>query len=229
MNNSAHPSKSHKSKIEARKEVYAALSDFAHAMAAPARLRIIQILSNRSSSVEELSERIGESIANTSQHLQKLKKAGMVSDSREGVKRTYSLANPAIIDAFLQIQSMATQMMPTVRALEDEFCPKDLRSDQPLEEILESIRSKKAVLIDVRDRDEFESTPASQAIFFPRGQVEKNLNFLNKKKPVYAFCRGRFCFLANDIVRKLRKKGYRAYRLKEMSREIDQAMRKQEQ
>ena len=99
---------------EARGEVFTALSEIAHAMAAPARLRIIQILSNRSFSVEELSDWIGESIANTSQHLQKLKKAGMVADSRLGLKRTYSLTNPRITDSLLQFQKIASDTHPKV-------------------------------------------------------------------------------------------------------------------
>ena len=212
------------SKNDARNEVFSALSATAHAMAAPARLRIIQILSNRPSSVEDLSDRIGESIANTSQHLQKLKKAGMVEDSRAGVKRTYSLTNPNITDALLQFQSIVSQVMPTVQAAEEELCPLDLRSDLSLNKILDDVRTKKAILIDVRDKEEFEATPAPMAIYFPRDEIKKNLDLLSKKKAVYAFCRGRYCYLANDVVRDLRKLGYRAYRLREMSHEIEKAL-----
>lgn len=213
----------------ARAEVFSALSDIAHAMATPARLRIIQILSNRPFSVEELSEWIGESVANTSQHLQKLKRAGMVSDSRLGLKRTYSLTNPRITDALLQLQEIASDIIPKVQAAEEEFCPTELRSDLALAEILADVRSKKAILIDVRDKEDFEATPAPMALFFPRDDVKKNLDLLSKKKTVYAFCRGRYCYLANDVVRDLRKLGFRAYRLREMSHEIEQKLEKREE
>lgn len=222
------PNQSTSSLNIARGEVFSALSDIAHAMATPARLRIIQILSNRPSSVDELSGRIGESIANTSQHLQKLKKAGMVSDSRLGLKRTYSLTNPIITDAFLQFQVIASNIMPRAQAAEEELCPTELRPDLTLDGVLKDVRLKKAVLIDVRDREEFEATPAPMAIFFRRDQIKNSLDLLSKKKPVYAFCRGRYCYLANDVVRDLRKRGYLAYRLSEMSHEIAQKIKESE-
>lgn len=205
---------------DARGEAFSALSAIAYAMAAPVRLRIIQILSNRPFTVEELSEWIGESVANTSQHLQKLKKAGLVADLRIGVKRAYSLADPGITDALLQFQKIASNVMPVVKIAEEELCPEELRSDRTLVEILEDVQANRAVLIDVRDKEEFEATPAPMAIFFPRDQIKKNLDLLSKKKTVYAFCRGRYCYLANDVVRDLRKRGFRAYRLREMSHEI---------
>lgn len=209
---------------DVRREIFSILSVIAHAMAAPVRLRIIQILSNRPSSVEEMSERIGESVANTSQHLQKLKKAGLVEDSRFGLKRTYSLVDPNVTDALLQFQNIASNLVPKVQALEEQLCPRELCSDLTLSEILDDVRSNEAMLIDVRDKEEFEATPAPMAIFFPRNEIKKNLDILSNKKTVYAYCRGRYCYLANDVVRNLRKRGFRAYRLREMSREIQQTL-----
>lgn len=211
-----------------RGETFSALGSIVHAMAAPVRLRIVQILSNRPHSVEELSQRIGESIANTSQHLQKLKKAGLVADSRSGLKRTYSLVDPSVTDALIQFQKIASNLLVKVQQAEAEFCPSDLLPDQTLSEILNDVQSKKAMLIDVRDQEEFEATPAPMAHFFPRDKIQKNLESLSKKKVIYAYCRGRYCYLANDVVRDLRKRGYHAYRLREMSHEIVRTLEQME-
>ncbi|MBX3041143.1 MAG: metalloregulator ArsR/SmtB family transcription factor [Bdellovibrionaceae bacterium] len=209
---------------EARAEAFSALSALAQAMSAPARLRILQFLSNRPATVEEIGARIEESIANTSQHLQKLKHAGFVSDVKSGVKRTYSLTDSGIIDTLIQFQEIAARMKPNVRAAEETLCPPELCPDLPLSHVLEEIRREKAILIDVRDEEEFKASPAPSALSLPLAEIKKSLGLLPKKKTIYAFCRGRYCSLANDVVRELRAKGYKAYRLREMSHEIEKAM-----
>jgi DNA-binding transcriptional ArsR family regulator len=216
------------SKDNARNEVFSALSDIAQAMSAPVRLRIIQFLSNRPSGVEELSDRVGESIANTSQHLQKLKKAGMVIDSRDGVQKTYSIKSPSVIDALLQFQKVASQLIPHIQTAEETLCPSELKPTVSLETILKEVREKRAVLIDVRDKEDFGASPASMAIFFPRENIKKHLSLLPKQKTIYAFCRGRYCSLANQVVRDLRKHGYSAYRLAEISYEIEKTLSEME-
>lgn len=208
----------------ARSEAFLSLSHLTHALASPVRLRIIQILSNRSINVEDLSERLHESIANTSQHLQKLKKAGLVIDSKNGVQRSYSLKNPSIIEAFIQFQKIASAIVPEIRNAEESLCPSDLVTELPLKKILKDVQDNKAILLDVREKEDHESSPTSMAIFFPKEKMKANLNLLSKRKTIYAFCRGRYCYMANDIVRDLRSKGFNAFRLTEMSYEIEKLL-----
>lgn len=216
-----------KSSVEADKKiVFENLSRIAQALAAPARMRVIQVLSNKPSSVEEISAKIQESIANTSQHLQKLKKAGIVIDSRQGVSRNYSLVTKDFVDIFLEIQELASRLSPELQAAEERLCPDELVADQSLDEIIDLVNKKKASLLDVRDYDEYESSPAPMSIFFPRNEIKKNLKLISKGKPVYVYCRGRYCILANDVVKELRKQGYRAFRLKEMAYEIQKIFKK---
>lgn len=205
---------------EIKEKAYAGLSDIAQALAAPARLRIVQVLSNRSSAVEELSERIGESVANTSQHLQKLRKAGLVQVSRLGVSRTYSLTNKSVVDVFLDLQKVGAMLSPQLKNAEEEFCPSELLSDVPVQEVLRAVKKGEATLIDVRDLEEFKATTAPYAIYFPREEMTKSLKLLSKKKPIFAFCRGRYCVLANEVVIQLRRRGFEAYRLREMALEL---------
>lgn len=216
-----------KSSVESDKKiVFESLSRIAQAIAAPARMRIIQILSNKPSGVEEISEKIQESIANTSQHLQKLKKVGIVIDSRQGVSRTYSLVTRDFVDIFLQIQELASRLSPELKAAEERLCPDELVADESLHDIISLVNKKKATLLDVRDYNEYEFSPAPMSIFFPRDEIKKNLKLLSKSKPVYIYCRGRYCALANNVVKELRKQGYRAFRLKEMAYEIQKKFKK---
>lgn len=209
-----------------KKIVFENLSHIAQAIAAPARMRILQVLSNKPSGVEELSEKIKESIANTSQHLQKLKKAGVVIDSRQGVSRTYSLTTKDFIDIFLELQELASRISPELKVAEERLCPDELLPHQSLAEIIKLVGKKRATLLDVRDYEEYESSSAPMSIFFPRDEIKKNLKLISKSKPVYVYCRGRYCALANDVVKELRKQGYKAFRLKQMAYEIQKIFKK---
>ena len=62
------------------------------AFASPRRLELLDLLAQGSRSVEELAGASGQSSANTSQHLQALHAAGMVTRRREGVRVRYALA-----------------------------------------------------------------------------------------------------------------------------------------
>ncbi len=209
---------------EFKERAFSNLSIVSLAMGAPARLRIIQALSNRAYNVEDLSARIEESIANTSQHLQKLKKAGLVHSSKDGAVRTYFLSGPRVLKMFLEIQKIASEFSPEAREVEEKFCPSVLQSVIPVTEVMDAVRKKKVLLIDVRDVEEFKTYTAEGALSFPCEKLAKNLKILSKKKPVYAFCRGRYCLLANEVVKKLRQLGYEAYRLKEMAYELNEVI-----
>lgn len=208
-----------------KKTAFEILSGIAQALGAPARMRIIQLLSNSAFGVEDISLKINESIANTSQHLQKLKKAGIVKDTRVGVSKIYSLVNTDFIEAYLELQKIASKLSPQLQEVEERLCPKDLLSDLSLKQVLQQVKTKKAILLDVRDPSEFEENPAPLAVFFPRDDIKGNLKLLSKSKPVYVYCRGLYCALANTVVRDLKKRGYKAYRMKEMAHEIQKKMK----
>ncbi len=212
------------SKTVNRDQAFSILGQISQALSSPVRLRLIQILGNKSCSVEELSQRLNASVGNTSQHLQKLKDAKMVRVTQKGVVRTYSLSSPLILEAFLSLQKFAISIGPELEEITREICPEDLLSKCSLAEILQEVREKKGILIDVRDFSEFQYSHAPSAHFFSRDNISANLAQLSKKKKVYAYCRGHFCSLANDVVCELRKKGFKAYRMTETVHEIIRAI-----
>lgn len=205
---------------QARARIFEILGHLTQAMASPARLRILQVLSNRPSTVEILSQRSQESVANTSQHLQKLSKAGLVSCEKQGVSRVYRLANEKVVDTWLSLQTLAMAVSPSIGNEIAVVCPTELVSDSSPAEIRKLVKANEALLIDLREQIEFDTTPAPYAIHIPIENLEESLKQLPKSKTIFVFCRGNYCAMANPAVEMLRKKGYRAFRLRETSYEL---------
>ncbi len=205
---------------QARERIFEIIGHLTQAMASPARLRILQVLSNRPSTVETLSQRSRESVANTSQHLQKLLQAGLVNCEKQGVSRVYRVANEKVVDTWLSLQSLAQSVSPAIESEITVVCPPELISEISSAEIRKMVKAGKALLIDVREKIEFDTTPAPSAIHIPIEKFEETLKEIPKSKMIFIFCRGNYCSMANPAVEMLRKKGYRAFRLRETSHEL---------
>jgi ArsR family transcriptional regulator len=76
-------------KLEKKAEILKALGQ-------PTRLRIIEYLRNGERCVCEIFPAIGGKQSNISRHLSVLKRAGIVSDRREGVSIYYRVLNPSL-------------------------------------------------------------------------------------------------------------------------------------
>jgi DNA-binding transcriptional ArsR family regulator len=204
-----------------RRNVYDALSEVVTVFASPARLKIVQILAQAPRSVDELSRETGESTANTSQHLQRLAKARVVACERRGVSRVYRITNPHVIQLWEDFQNLGHELDPMLNIHADTLTDASLRAKLPVADLLNEVRAGKAILMDVREEKESTATPVNHAVAIPliklnQAKSAKELN-LPKSKPIYVLCRGRYCSLATNAVRTLRKWGCNAYRLQESS------------
>ncbi|WII73926.1 helix-turn-helix domain-containing protein [Bdellovibrio sp. 22V] len=209
------------SSIAVRARVYDNLSLVSQAVASPIRLRILQTLANSPSTVESISAKTLESVANTSQHLQKMLRAGILRCEKQGVSRVYSLANEQVLEMWLTLQKLAFTLNPQIQQDEELLCPQELCTDMNLSAIWKMVKAGKATFLDVRDLDDAQGTPLKEALHIPSAQIKKHLSAIPKSKTIFVFCRGRYCSLANPVVETLRKHGYKAYRLREMSYEIE--------
>lgn len=63
--------------------------------------------------------------------------------------------------------------------------------------------------------DEFSNAHLPYALSIPSSELSRRLKELPKNKEIVAYCRGPYCFMARDAVELLRKKGYKAHRLKD--------------
>lgn len=203
-----------------RSRIYENLGTISQSMASPIRLRILQSLANSPSTVESLSVKSGESIANTSQHLQKMLRAGLLKCERQGVSRIYSLANEKVLEVWLALQNLAAELNPQIQMDEEALCPDELCTPLSTVEVLRLVKAGKAQLVDARELEDSQGSPIQGALHIPPTDLKKSSAPLAKTKTVFVFCRGRYCTLANPLVEKLREKGFKTFRLREMAYEI---------
>jgi ArsR family transcriptional regulator len=81
-------------------EAYRRRASILSALANPARLHMADMLSGGPRTVGELSQSVGLDISTVSRHLEKLRKAGLVCDRREGTRMYHFLATPCVLDFF---------------------------------------------------------------------------------------------------------------------------------
>ncbi|HKN41212.1 MAG TPA: rhodanese-like domain-containing protein, partial [Acidimicrobiia bacterium] len=71
------------------------------------------------------------------------------------------------------------------------------------------------VVLDVRPTPEFTAGHIPGARSVPVAELRQQLRALPKDVEVVAYCRGPYCVYADDAVRLLRRRGYRARRLED--------------
>lgn len=77
-----------------------ARADILKAMAHPIRVLLVQALSDGDQSVSQLVRLADVDPSGISRHLSQLKKAGILTDRRQGMKVIYHLQTPCILRAF---------------------------------------------------------------------------------------------------------------------------------
>ena len=88
----------------AKSELFEAIALMGKAFASPVRLELVDLLAQAPRTVEELARASGQSTANTSQHLQALHAAGIVSRTREGTSVRYALAGDEVLALWLALR-----------------------------------------------------------------------------------------------------------------------------
>ncbi|NQU70816.1 MAG: metalloregulator ArsR/SmtB family transcription factor [Rhodospirillales bacterium] len=180
------------------------------------RLELIDLLAQGERSVEELAGILRLSVANTSQHLQHLRRVGLVVGRKEGQRVYCSLADKAVIELLDSLRHIAESNMAEVQKIaEEHFTSRDSLEELSREELLTRIRNGQAMVIDVRPAVEFAAGHVAGAINFPMDNFEENLNKVPEDIEIVAYCRGPYCTLAYDAVELLRGKGYAARRLED--------------
>src|SRR6266571_4720484 len=97
-----------------KSELFDQFARVGKSLASGRRIEIIDVLANGDRSVEALAEQVGMSVANTSQHLQILREAGLVSSRREGTFVRYGLASPQVFEFWAALRSLAGERLAEV-------------------------------------------------------------------------------------------------------------------
>ncbi|MDZ7752217.1 MAG: metalloregulator ArsR/SmtB family transcription factor [Gammaproteobacteria bacterium] len=180
------------------------------------RLELLEFLAQGERSVDALARVSGLSIANTSQHLQQLRHAGMVACRKEGVSVYYRVSGDDVLELLDKVRSVAERHVAEVERMVSAYLTlKDSLEPIPAAELLERARAGLVTVLDVRPPEEFASGHLPGATNVPLGELEKSLQRLPPDQDIVAYCRGPYCVLAFDAVARLREKGFKAYRLED--------------
>ncbi|MCC7165657.1 MAG: ArsR family transcriptional regulator [Anaerolineae bacterium] len=205
-----------KDKRHLKQELYNLFARVANAMSNPHRLELLDLLVQAPRTVEELAREANLSIANTSQHLQRLKQARLVLDEREGVYIRYYLADPAVARLWLELRCVAAQQLAEVEHTLDAYRNRRHAFETiSADELRARIRTQKIVLLDVRPTVEYKAAHLPDAVSIPLDELEERLNELPKRKTIVAYCRGPFCVYADQALERLAALGWKVARLEE--------------
>jgi rhodanese-related sulfurtransferase len=199
-----------------REQVYQELSRVTHAISNPKRMELIDVLSQKGYSVEELSKEITMSIASTSQHLQVLKSAKLVDTHRQGNFIIYSITDDSVLKLVSAVKELGFRKIAEIERLITDFkADKNILESITLDDLLVRSKKERVLLIDVRPEEEFNAGHIPNAISIPLAQLKKRLNELPKNKTIIAYCRGPLCVMAIDAIKLLNQKKFKAVRMED--------------
>ena len=180
------------------------------------RLELLEQMAQGERSVDVLAERTGLSVANTSQHLQQMRRAGIVAARREGKFVFYSLADEAVLDLLAALRHLAERNVAEVdRVIRSYFSDRDSLQPMSREELLEQSRAGTVAVLDVRPPDEFALGHLPGAVNIPLRELETRLAEFDPAQEIVAYCRGPYCVLSYEAVAALRARGFKVRRLED--------------
>lgn len=206
---------------------YGHFTKISKALSSPRRFELLDYLSQGPKTVERLALETHMSVANTSQHLQALREARLVVSSKVKNHHYYELADQEVAQLLHITKRLAERRFPDV--VDTRLMQTTDGGSVPVmskSQAMEDLEAGRAVLIDVRAQDEYDSRHLPDAVSIPLTQLEEHLTELPDAKKLIAYCRGAYCLYASDAVKFLRSRGFDAYRLDEgpvdfgISREI---------
>jgi rhodanese-related sulfurtransferase/predicted transcriptional regulator len=195
-------------------DLFSQFARVAKAMSNGYRLELLEFLAQGERSVDALARVSGLTVANTSQHLQQLRQAGLVENRKEGHKVYYRLSGMDVSALLSSLREVAERRLADVNRLVDDYLKvKDSLEPVPADQLLERVRAGLVSVLDVRPPEEYEAGHLPGAVNIPLEELEKHLHELNPDQEIVAYCRGPHCVLAFDAVSILRQKGVKARRL----------------
>jgi rhodanese-related sulfurtransferase/DNA-binding HxlR family transcriptional regulator len=194
--------------------LFDAFASVAQALGSGRRAEIVDLLAQGERSVEEIANEISQTVANTSQHLRVLARAGLVRSRREGTRVFYRLASERVADLWAAVRDVAVRHVAEVNLLADEYLgERDDVEHVSAEELQERLAGGDVVVLDVRPEPEYRAghIPGAQSV--PLDALASLAPKLPRRRQIVAYCRGPYCVYADDAVRLLQARGLKARRL----------------
>lgn len=196
--------------------LYEQFADVAKALSHAHKLELLELLAQRERSVDALAKVAGLTVANTSRHLQQLRRAGLVVSRKEGLYVFYQLAGDDVIDLLRGLRRTGQRHISEVNeVVVGYFNDRDSLEPVSRKELMQRSKDGLVTILDVRPGEEYEIGHIPGALNIPLDEIERRLSSLPKAQEVIAYCRGEYCVLAFEAVAALRQKGFKARRLEE--------------
>src|SRR6266403_5738829 len=196
--------------------LFAQFAAVAKCLAHAHRLELLEQLAQGERSVEILAEKTGLSIANASQHLQQMRRAGIISARRDGKFVFYRLADESVLDLLAALRRIAERNSAEVeRVVRTYFHDRDSLEAVSRDELLAQTRAGLVTVLDVRPPDEFDLGHLPGAVNIPLRELEARCAEIDPAQEIVAYCRGPYCVLSYEAVAALRTKGFKARRLED--------------
>ena len=196
--------------------LYEQFAEVAKALGHGHRLEILELLAQGERGVEALAERAELSVANASQHLRLMRRAGLLASRRQGKRILYRLSDPAVLDLAAALRRVGERNLAQVRdVVGGYFHARDALEPISRSELARRLKDGLVTVLDVRPEDEFAAGHLPRARNIPLRQLARRLRDLPKSREVVAYCRGPYCVLAFEATALLRRKGFTTRRLED--------------
>jgi rhodanese-related sulfurtransferase len=160
-----------------------------------------------------------QQLPHASQHLQQLRRAGLVTPQRSGKRVVYRLADQVeaeIVGLLGSLRHVAEHAVASMeRVIGVYFRARDQLEPVTATELVTRLREGSVVLIDVRPEDEYGLGHLPGALNIPLRQLEQRLSEISRDHEIVAYCRGPYCVLSFEAVATLRARGYQVRRLED--------------
>ncbi len=186
----------------------------ARALSAPARLMLLEQLAQEERGVEALAAKTSLSVANCSQHLQQLRRAGLVTSRRDGKAVIYRLTDPKTLTLMDLLRVVAERNIAQVeRILRGLSGGEDAPDPITRDDLALRLTEGSVTVLDVRPADEFAAGHIPGALNATITELERIVHTLDPGAEIVAYCRGPYCIYSHQAVAVLRKLGLKARRL----------------
>ena len=198
----------------AKDDLYDGFAEVAKALSSGRRAEIIDDLAQGERSVEEIATEIDQSVANTSHHLRAVARAGLVTTRREGTRIYYGLASARVAELWSALRDVAGEHVAGLQRLAAAYLgDREGIEEVDRDELARRLKAGGLIVLDVRPPAEFAAGHIAGSRSVPVTELRRHLRALPKDVEVVAYCRGPYCAYADEAVRELARKGFRARRL----------------
>jgi len=193
--------------------LYAEFATIGKALASPHRLELLDLLGQGERSVEELAREIGQSLANTSAHLQVLRQARLVERDKRGLNVVYRLPAPEVFALWRTLRDLGAARLAEVDRLVETFLTDRAGlAAVDIDELERLVADGSVTLIDVRPALEYRQGHIPDARSVPVDELEQRLGELPRDREVVAYCRGPYCVFSDEAAQLLQTRGFRVRR-----------------